>query len=147
MKFGRTFYKYNYCPACHTRFVIFFPFPSCWVKFITATIWRTVPLLGKVTWLTIKMSSNGIRKAWQLGMHKAETRSRCVRRKNAAKTAGEGTWFARFLTVLFAFECAFPFQHSYAFRHDQLYHVFNVFILKGNIQSLPKILKIHFVHS
>ena len=63
------------------------------------------------------------------------------------KLQGKGLGFHDFLTVLFAFECAFPFQHSYAFRHDQLYHVFNVFILKGNIQSLPKILKIHFVHS
>ena len=63
------------------------------------------------------------------------------------KLQGKGLVFHDFLTVLFAFECAFPFQHSYAFRHDQLYHVFNVSILKGNIQSLPKILKIHFVHS
>ena len=65
-------------------------------------------------------------------MHKDETRSRCVWRKNTAHTAGGGT---------------FPFQHSYAFQHCQLYHLFNDFILKGNVQSLPKILKIHFIHS
>ena len=38
VKFGRTFYKHNYCPACHTRFVTFFPFRCCWVKLITASI-------------------------------------------------------------------------------------------------------------
>ena len=144
MKFGRTFYKHNYCPACHTRFVTFFPSGCCWVKLITASTWRTVPLLGKVTklraclhgvegprssgvgffcfhaladtkqkkptpldrgpplhvnrvLLTIKMLSNGMRKAWNLGMHKDETRSRCVWRKNTAQTAGGGTWFPPFL--------------------------------------------------
>ena len=55
------------------------------------------------------MLSNGIRKAWQLGMHKAEARSRCVRRKNIAKTAGEGTWFPRFFNGLVSFCMRFTF--------------------------------------
>ena len=38
-----------------------------------------------------------------IGRDKAETRSRCDRRKNAAKTAGEGTWFARFFNGLVRF--------------------------------------------
>ena len=54
------------------------------------------------------------------------------------KLQGKRLGFHDFLTVFFAFVCAFPFQHSYAFRHDQLYHSFNVFYLEGKFTKSAK---------
>lgn len=66
------------------------------------------------------------------------------------KLQGKRLGFHDFLTVFFAFVCAFPFQHSYAFRHDQLYHSFNVFffILKGIYKVCQRFWKyILFIHN
>ena len=85
-------------------------------------------------------------KAWNLVCIKMRPEVGAFDVRTQHKLQGEGLGFHHF-KVFFALLCAFPFQHSYALQHDQLYHLFNDFILKGNVQSLPKILKIHFIHS
>ena len=41
------FFKQNYCHACHTRFIVFFPLPSCCVSSLIIT-WRGGGLSGQI---------------------------------------------------------------------------------------------------
>ena len=55
--FAKSYFKQNYCHACHTRFAVFFPLPSCCVSSLINTWTKlhafliTCPLLCGKDWI------------------------------------------------------------------------------------------------
>ena len=89
---GKKFFKQNYCQACHTRFGVFFPLPSCWVSlllsskvnwggggnniFLPVFVNRLVPLLPPTQQ---KKNNNNNKNTCKLGMSTNEQLQKVIR--------------------------------------------------------------------